>query len=95
MNNSMGCLISQAQGHQKQSLCWLYYTQAKYANYIVSLPLMLIVILQGPVLMTLSYPEHMSKDIFSYCLLSLVGTFCYGQIDLQKKMLMQLGDYNY
>lgn len=45
--------------------------------------------------MALGYPENLSKDVFSYSLLSLVGTVAYGQIDLQKKMLMQLGDYNF
>lgn len=50
LNNSIDCLVSQAQGHQKQTLCWLYYTQAKYANFVATVPIIVLLILQGPVL---------------------------------------------
>lgn len=43
----------------------------------------------------MKYPDEVSKDVFVYCLLSLAGTVASGHIDLQRKMLMQLGDFRF
>jgi hypothetical protein len=78
LNSSVDCLVPQAQGHHKQHLCWLFYTQAKYANFMATVPIIILIILQGPILSALKYSDVLSKEIFVYGFLSLVGTVAYG-----------------